>query len=46
MGEMSRRVGSVVVFSKDMNRYSPKVMDDRIEIDDTDPDVVPTDYGK
>lgn len=31
---------------KDINRHSPRGMDDRIEIDETDPDVIPNQYGK
>lgn len=29
-----------------INRPSPKGADDRIEIDETDPDVIPNQYGK
>lgn len=37
---------SVVGVSKDINRHSPKIMDDSVEIDETDPDVIPNQYGK
>lgn len=37
---------SVVGVSSAMNRHTPKGMDDRIEIDETDPDVIPNQYGK
>ncbi|KAL5283989.1 hypothetical protein ACFFRR_006326 [Megaselia abdita] len=47
LGGMGMGLGSSVVgISKDINRHSPKAMDDPMEIDETDPDVIPNQYEK
>lgn len=42
----SSGMGNNVGLSKEINRHSPKEMDDAIELDETDPDVIPNQYGK